>query len=161
MTKFVHFNHCATVETLKAEYRRLVLIHHPDRGGDEATMKAINAEYTVRLQWIQAHPWSEETEAQDAKHDIDDGYREVINQIVGIDGLNVEICGTWVWVTGETKPAKEVLKAAGFKWAGKKVAWYWHSGEYHKRSKRLYTMEEIRDLHGSQRIFGQHTPRLA
>lgn len=30
---------------LKAEYKRLALANHPDRGGDTATMQAINAEY--------------------------------------------------------------------------------------------------------------------
>ena len=157
---FAYFHFCHTVEALKGEYRRLVLLHHPNRGGDEATMKAINAEYATRLQWIQEHPWSEETEAQDSHHDVDDGYREVIDKIIGLDGIEIEICGTWLWVTGNTKPAKDVLKAAGFRWSGRKLAWYWHSGEYHRCGKH-YTLEEIRDLHWSQKVWGQVIPQLA
>ena len=44
-----YFTNCKTLNELKAEYRRLVMIHHPDRGGDEETMKAINNEYDERF----------------------------------------------------------------------------------------------------------------
>lgn len=40
-----YFTDIATLDALKAEYRRLVLKHHPDRGGDVEVMKAINNEY--------------------------------------------------------------------------------------------------------------------
>lgn len=40
-----YFANCTTLESLKHEYRRLCMIHHPDRGGDTATMAAINEEY--------------------------------------------------------------------------------------------------------------------
>lgn len=40
-----YFTNCATLDDLKKEFRRLCMIHHPDRGGDTATMAAINAEY--------------------------------------------------------------------------------------------------------------------
>lgn len=40
-----YFATCTTLEALKKEYRRLCMIHHPDRGGDAATMAAINNEY--------------------------------------------------------------------------------------------------------------------
>lgn len=34
-----YFNNCNTLDELKKEYRRLAMIHHPDRGGDLETMK--------------------------------------------------------------------------------------------------------------------------
>ena len=40
-----YFTNCTTLEALKKEYRRLCMLHHPDRGGDTATMAAINDEY--------------------------------------------------------------------------------------------------------------------
>ena len=40
-----YFNNINTLDELKKEYRRLAMIHHPDRGGDEETMKLINNEY--------------------------------------------------------------------------------------------------------------------
>ena len=40
-----YFTNCTTLEALKKEYRSLCMLHHPDRGGDTATMAAINEEY--------------------------------------------------------------------------------------------------------------------
>lgn len=40
-----YFANISTLDDLKREYRRLVMIHHPDRGGDTATMQAINKWY--------------------------------------------------------------------------------------------------------------------
>ena len=40
-----YYTACTTLDELKKEYRRLAMANHPDHGGDEATMKAINAEY--------------------------------------------------------------------------------------------------------------------
>lgn len=44
-----YFANCKTLDELKKEFRRLCMIHHPDRGGDTATMAAINAEYEARF----------------------------------------------------------------------------------------------------------------
>lgn len=41
-----------SLDELKARYRALALQHHPDRGGDLATMQAINAEYdALHARW--------------------------------------------------------------------------------------------------------------
>lgn len=45
MTNTKFFSACQTLADLKTEYRRLALLHHPDIGGDTATMQAINAEF--------------------------------------------------------------------------------------------------------------------
>jgi hypothetical protein len=39
------FNHCATLEEAKAEYRRLCFMYHPDHGGDHEVMQTINRAY--------------------------------------------------------------------------------------------------------------------
>lgn len=45
----MYFTECKTLDELKREYRRLAMIHHPDVGGDTATMQAINAEFDARF----------------------------------------------------------------------------------------------------------------
>lgn len=42
-----YFAQCKNLEELKKEFRRLAMIHHPDRGGDVETMKEINNEYDM------------------------------------------------------------------------------------------------------------------
>lgn len=39
------FAACKTLDELKREYKRLAKLHHPDVGGDTATMQQINAEF--------------------------------------------------------------------------------------------------------------------
>lgn len=40
-----YFGKITSFSDLKKEYRRLALLHHPDKGGDENAMKAINGEF--------------------------------------------------------------------------------------------------------------------
>lgn len=42
---FTYFRDCVSLEDVRKEYHRLTKLHHPDLGGDTATMQAINAEY--------------------------------------------------------------------------------------------------------------------
>lgn len=44
------FSHCTTAAQLKAEYHRLALRHHPDRGGDPQMFIRINQQMKKRLQ---------------------------------------------------------------------------------------------------------------
>ena len=37
------FDQLSTVAQIKTEYRRLCFLHHPDIGGDTATMQQVNA----------------------------------------------------------------------------------------------------------------------
>ena len=66
--------------------------------------------------------------------------------------LEVELCGLWVWVTGNTKPhAAELGKnGLGFKWAPEKEAWYFPGVPSFNRKRR--TLDEIRNMHGSQKF---------
>ena len=39
------FSNITSLDELKAAYRHLVMLYHPDRGGDNETMKQLNYEY--------------------------------------------------------------------------------------------------------------------
>ena len=77
-------------------------------------------------------------------------FAEILAVLMGLKGLEIEICGNWLWIGGETKENKDALKGAGCRWASKKKLWYWHAGEWVKKVRRALTMEQIRDLHGSE-----------
>ena len=85
--------------------------------------------------------------------DLATAYREVIAQIIHLAGLNIELCGAWLWVSGETYANREALKAAGLRYASKKQMWYWRPEEAacHRR-RRGATMADIRTKYGSDRI---------
>jgi len=153
-----YFKDVQTLEEAKSLYKKLARQHHPDLGGDTATMQAINAEYATwqsnyartseRARQQKAHGEGKKTAAD--YHDLDEVaevLRVKIETILNL-GLEVELCGLWLWVTGDTKPHKEELKAAGFRWSPDKTAWYYPAVPSFNRTKR--TMEEIRRMHGSQ-----------
>ena len=160
-----YFTTFATVEELKANYRLLVRKYHPDCGGADEDMKAINAEYE---ELFEAAKRGSRQQTEDAgctwnenAHTVDDGFREIIINIASVPGVEVEICGSWIWVTGDTKPVKDTLKEEGFKWAVNKKAWYWHSGEYRRKNRKTFSMDEIRDMHGSDKVFGRRAAMVA
>lgn len=144
-----------TIEELKREYRRLVMIHHPDRGGSEDAMKILNAEYEHLFTALKNGGGEKEK-----AHDLDDGFREIIYRVASVPGVTVEVCGSWIWVSGDTKPVKEILKEAGLRWASKKKMWYW-SPEPKRRRGPGQSMEWIRERYGSSRVKGEELGALA
>ena len=159
-TKTAYFRTCRTIEELKAEYKRLALLHHPDiAGGDLETMQEINAEYDDRHEVLKnIHTKKGTTETWTATGDWQtsetaQAYRDIISTLIHMQGIQIEICGSWLWITGETKPHKEELKSAGCLWSQNKSAWY-YNGDDKKRKARAHckSMDEVRAHWGSQVI---------
>ena len=132
---FKFFHDVTNTAELRKAFRELVLKHHPDCGGDEETMKAINAEYEVlferlknaenRQSWDErSQQWSKGKQENKKEYqskrfeDLDDGFREVLIKIINVPNIIIEIVGSWIWIGGkeeDTKAAKGFLKEAGFK----------------------------------------------
>lgn len=77
---------------------------------------------------------------------------DIIEKLIHMEGIEIDVCGSWVWVTGDTRPHKEELKALSFRWSSNKSAWYFHRDGYKKRSKKSLTLDEIRGYYGSEKI---------
>ena len=154
------FENCHNLPELKAEYKRLAKANHPDAGGSDEVMARINAEYD-RLARILPNISAAGEEYQPTQRENSAAYRNAINAIIHCVGLEIEICGSWVWVTGNTLQHRETLKANGYKWSAKKCAWYWHDEEYQKKSRKTYGLQEIRAMWGSEKIETEYTPALA
>lgn len=150
-----YFAACTTLEELKKEYRRLAMIHHPDHGGDTATMQAINGEYSEAFARLK-----DQHNAADEAHQTTETPEEfiaIISQLLRFPSLIVELCGSWLWITGETYGIKDQLKAAGCRWSSSKKAWYWHHPEEgHRWHKGTATMSDIRTKYGSQTYKGRN-----
>lgn len=148
-----YFKQCCTSEELKKEYKRLVFLFHPDRGGDTETMQAINAEYERFFELLKNKHRNAEGEMYEKDTDeTPEEFRDILMKIIKLHGVDAEICGSWVWLTGNTLEYKEYLKQCGFRWSGGKKAWYWHSGEYRKKSKKTLSLNDIREMYGSEKV---------
>jgi curved DNA-binding protein CbpA len=156
----------ATLDELKKQYRKLAMLHHPDRGGNLDTMKAINNEHDALFEVLK----TDQNRRADAdttgrtKHTTEtaEEFRDILEILLHLDGLEVELCGCWLWISGDTKANKDALKAAGCRWSNGKKMWYWRHPEdaqrYHKGHK--YSIDDIRTKYGSQ-IFTAGDAQLA
>lgn len=133
-----------TPQTAKTAYRKACKKYHPDvnPAGNEM-MKLINQAYDV------LKDYSGEIKKQQTNYS--EVLNDALNAVFGLQGLVIEICGAWVWITGNTREHKAALKEAGFKWASKKKAWYFRPEEFRSRSKGGTSLEEIREKYGSTR----------
>lgn len=159
--KFNYLVEIKTVEMLKRMYRHFAVILHPDCGGSNEAMKQLNAEYDYWLKKVgnihESTKGEEETYTTNInEEDLDDGFRDIINEIAYLINKGVifaELCGSWIWISGNTKDYKDILKKVGFFWSPKKKMWYWHSKDqkrkFYKNSKSI---EEIRAIYGSKKI---------
>ena len=151
-----YFGNVQNLDELKSAYRRAALANHPDRGGSEEAMKAINAEYTELFEVLKdAHNMRAENPDNHTRPTTEapEEFIEIIEKLLHMAGLDVELCGSWLWIGGNTKANKDALKAAGCRWSNNKKLWYWHHAEegshWHRGNK---TMGQIRSKYGSQRF---------
>ena len=139
-----------TLEELKSMYRKLAMLHHPDRGGDTETMKAVNTEYDVLFPLLKdVHKNKDGETYRKENTETADHFKTLINELMRMDDIVIEIIGCFVWVTGNTKLYKDKLKALKFQWHTKKVAWYLKPEDYRKRSRQEYDLDTIRAMYGT------------
>lgn len=143
-----------TMDDLKKAYRRLAMKHHPDVGGNTQDMQEINAEYDILFERLKAgfNAWASANNRDKTEEQKDD-FKRVIEILIKLDGLKVELCGSWLWIGGDTKKHKEALKAAGCQWCSKKKLWSWKpAGKRSHPYRGTKTMDQIRTKYGSQVI---------
>jgi len=142
-----------TAKEIKTAYKKASVKFHPDRNpAGLEMMQAINEAWEVLKDL--------EGAAADGtcQTDLGDALNEALKAVLDLAGLNVELCGSWIWVTGDTKTHKEAIKAAGYKWAKKKIAWYFRPEESaRKKGGGSWNMDKIRAGHGSQMMKGQRS----
>lgn len=123
-TKTNYFEDCTTIEQIKKRYRELAQQFHPDHNKETDTnsiMVEINLQYE-QFRFKTFTGINHETKKEyTTNFDPFDGYRELIDALINLSGIQIELCGTWLWVTGETKQHKETLKDLGFTFSGKKL----------------------------------------
>ena len=145
-----YFTNINTLDELKAAYRRLSMKHHPDRGGDTTTMQEINAEHDELFERLKKQHNASADEVHQTTETPEE-FREIIELLLKLEGLTVELCGSWLWIGGDTQQHKETLKAAGCRWSNNKKLWYWHHAEEGRKWRRgKATMSDIRTKYGSQ-----------
>ena len=159
-----YFATCTTLDEAKKEFYRLAKIHHPDRGGATATMQEI------LKQFENFKPKSEKFQGEQAAWTGGESasYAAIVSALINIPEIVVEIIGSFVWVSGNTKPHKDAIKAVpvgeAYKsamWHSKKTMWYFAPKGYRKYSGGEMSIDEIRAAYGSTVVNKSTRPVLA
>lgn len=146
------FQNVSNLEDLKKEYKKLAKVYHPDLGGNEEIMKKLNNDYDSLFNLLKG---SNNANSENKKvYETPEQTREFLNKIMMLD-VDVEICGSWLYITGNTKEVKEQLKELKCSWSKNKKCWYWFPNiENSKKRRGHYNMNEIRNKYGSEKING-------
>lgn len=164
-----YFKNVETLEELRRQYKELLKKYHPDnpQGSTEAT-QSLNAEYDKLFKVLKNKHESKTTTGDNEKADYnnmkydfseDQALREMLNKIIGFNGITIEVIGNWIWCFNSYEYRKE-LKELGFKYAGQKKAWYYHTESFRKRSHKKLSMEDIRNYYGSTEVKTEETKKL-
>ena len=143
--KIEFFKNCSSIEEIKKQYKNLAFKFHPDITGEHETMKYINIEYEYLIKNFKP---TNEQEINDLSQ-----FKDKINILINLTGILIELTGNWLWISGNTKEHKEVLKNNGFLWAKNKQKWFFRPEEYKSTNKgKTMEFEQIRVKYGSKII---------
>jgi hypothetical protein len=139
-----------TVEEIKVNYKKLAMKHHPDLGGDLETMKLLNNAYETALKNCDGQTTKDDQGEHTYKYnqEIEKALMDKIMELLSLNlqGIEIDLIGTWIWITGDTKPVKDQLKEAECKWHGKRGCWYFKIGNYYRRSSE--SLETLAEKYG-------------
>lgn len=157
-----HLKAAQTLNELKQLYRAFALQFHPDHGGSEEAMKQIN----IQFQWCFDYLKNKQNTEAEAQHqkgnwhgystttETPEEFIEIVEKLNRLHGLIIELCGSWIWISGNTRENREALRACGCRWSTNKKLWYWRHDEdfCKKRNGKKVDIEEIRAKYGSQTL---------
>ena len=125
------FKDVTGINEAKKIYKTLAKKLHPDVGGTEEEFKLLNNIYNDFIE----HKINFSNESK-----IDLELEKIISRILHFENITIELIGSWIWLSGDTKAIKDILKDLNFKWASKKKMWYY--GEMKGRNPKQKSMEE-------------------
>jgi len=146
------FHNINTLGELRSEYRRLAMLHHPDKGGSTSDMQEINNEYDLLSKTLINNNPTFSDGRRSWEHFVSEEIRTKLMEIIFLEDVLIEIIGSWIWITGNTRAVKDDLKQKGFKFSPNKLAWYWQYGDYRKRNGKQFSLDEIRSMWGSEEV---------
>ena len=144
------FSEVTGINEAKAIFKKLAKILHPDVGGTNEEFKLLNKIYTDLIE-------NKIYFSNDTMFDIE--LEKVISKILHYENITIEVVGSWIWLTGDTKSIKDKLKDLNFKWASKKKMWYY--GEMKGRNPKQKSMSEIKSKYGCETLKSKGKYKIA
>lgn len=147
-----YFNATMDIKELRSLFHKFCISMHPDKGGNHNDFIDMKNEYDYTLLIVSGNEREKafkENREPFFNFESEKEIAEMIQKIVRVKGIIVEICGSWIWLTGNTFPVHDTIHAFGFKFSRQKKAWYFSPYMAKKKVKGRYNMNKIRSTFGS------------
>ena len=161
----MHFNGCRTPEDIKARFRQLAKKLHPDAGGTHEQFIALTEQYHAALSGISGQSFTRSDNEgeytyrynEEKENEIVDKIDEVLQALhaeIASELIDVWLIGRWLWIRGDTKPIRSKLgrKGIGFKWHGKRAAWYWKPSNEPRSRRSKEGLDAIASRYGASKL---------
>lgn len=158
--KYLHlFKSKKNIEELKKEYRKLILVNHPDRGGSEEEAQLINTAYEKAYRFVENKENSGIDENYNnnfkkaTKEDIKE-FIEIFDKLIKMEGVEIDLVGSWIWLSGNTYFYKEEIKKLNFRFSKKHKKWYYFKNIEKSMKKRgsKKTYKQITKEYGVKKV---------
>jgi curved DNA-binding protein CbpA len=136
-----YFVNIETLEDLKKAYRKLAFELHPDRnGGNDVEFKVMVNQYDELFKKLQ----NKSTNAAEKEEDIN-LYKDIIDSLMRFEGIEIDVVGSWIWLSGNTFTFKDAIKALGFLWSSGKKRWFFNGEDKKKRTRSKKSYEDLKN----------------
>lgn len=158
-----YFKNVNDLQELRKQYKNLLKKFHPDcPGGSTEATQQINIEYTKLFKELKNRRENHSTDNTNTQKESyenmrwdeteDEMLRDMLSKVIHFTDITIEIIGNWLWIGGNSYQHRKDLNKLGFKFAGSKKMWYWHSEAFRKKSYKKLSINDIRRYYGSTNV---------
>ncbi len=134
------FNDCKDLTEVFCEYYRNAIKFDPNLpDGDAEQLSYFKKDLTA---YIAEVDFSEQPKAKEEL----EAFPELLTELIRMEGVEMELIGSWIWLTGQTYLHKDSLKDLKLKYEPSKKAWYYRPSWSRSKNQNPLSMEQIRKM---------------
>lgn len=140
-----YFVYCDNLNDVLHTFKKLAVKYGQNGGRDSAEFNKLIQDY---YQILEKDP---KFQLLKVKANLREELLKVPDLIAGalLPDVNLEYCGTWLWVTGSTYEYRDKLKELGYRYSNNKKCWYWRPYTEASKVTKPTSMEYIRKTYGT------------
>ena len=144
-----YFKDCATLEQVRERF--IVSVQEVKPGSKTAA--ALLEQYRTAYETHKADRVNSDGVPYHKEATINaDDFAKLVYAVLAMEGVELELVGTWFWASGNTKPYKKELLGLKFWWNKKRQVWQWHDPSEGKYRPSKKSSGLVRIINGSKVI---------